>query len=245
MTWMRDNNTLKWSKGLRFIQVMKNRANHKNIKRSPYEALFGCKMKVGLETLFLPADILKDLNNEESLLKFVDRNSIGPTNQEISTRNDEDIITTINEDIYIADNIKNKGHCLEENKVKFLCKLCNRTKKTQRKEEHCNLEIQAIKMKAKSNKKFPPALVGNTVRVPISDVDRGRGEAHNVLACVLKQLYARSQFTVCQQNFVSLEEVNHEKQLCLRSIATQEATGSGQGFIKCSCSTRCQNNRLL
>jgi len=60
---------------------------------------------------------------------------------------------------------------------------------------------------------------------------------------VLKQLYARSQFTVCQQNFVALEEVNHEKELGLRSIATQEATGSGQGFIKCSCSTRCQNNR--
>jgi hypothetical protein len=42
---------------------------------------------------------------------------------------------------------------------------------------------------------------------------------------------------------VSLEEVNHEKELGLQSIATQEATGSGQGLIKCSLSTRCQNNR--
>jgi hypothetical protein len=41
-------------------------------------------------------------------------------------------------------------------------------------------------MKTESNKKFPPALVGNTVRVPISDVDRGRGDAHNVMACVME-----------------------------------------------------------
>jgi len=108
MTWMRDNNTSKWSEGLRFIQLMKNHAYHKGIKRSPYEALFGCEMKVGLETLFLQADILKDLDDEEYLLKFLDQNSIGPTNQEICTRNDEDIITTINKDIYSADNIINK-----------------------------------------------------------------------------------------------------------------------------------------
>jgi len=41
-------------------------------------------------------------------------------------------------------------------------------------------------MKTRSNKKFPSALIGNTVRVPISDVDRGRGEAHNILSCVLE-----------------------------------------------------------
>jgi len=144
---------------------MKNRAYHKGINRSPYEALFGCKMKVGLDTSFLPPYILKDLDDEESLLKLVDHNSIIPTNQDDENiiTNDEDIITTINEDI------------------------CTRTKKieNQRKEAHCNLELQAIKMKTRSNKKFPLALVGNTVRVPISDVDRGR-EAHNILACVLE-----------------------------------------------------------
>lgn len=247
MTWMRDNNTSKWSEGLRFIQLMKNRAYHKGINRSPYEALFGCKMKVGLDTSFLPPYILKDLDDEESLLKLVDHNSIIPTNQydgniitnnediittinedictvdnnintgnftdnENITTNDEDIITTINKDICTFDNSINNGNylvCSEENDKNIvqcstcdrkihasgtvendllLCKLCTRTKKTenQRKEAHCNLELQAIKMKTRSNKKFPPALVGNTVRVPISDVDRGRGEAHNILACVLE-----------------------------------------------------------
>jgi hypothetical protein len=64
MTWMKGNKTSKWSEGLRFIQMMKNRAYHKGIKRLPYEALFGCKMKVSLETSFLPPNILKDLDDE-------------------------------------------------------------------------------------------------------------------------------------------------------------------------------------
>ena len=64
------------------------------------------------------------------------------------------------------------------------------------------------KMNINSDKKFPPASVGTTVRVPIPDIDRGRGELRNILAVVmmvtqdgfyqlgttegiLKQLYAR------------------------------------------------------
>jgi len=106
MTWMRDNNISKWSEGLRFIQLMKNRAYHKGINRSPYEALFGCKMKVGLDTSFLPPYILKDLDDEESLLKLVDHNSIILTSQDDENiiTNDEDIIATINEDICTVDN---------------------------------------------------------------------------------------------------------------------------------------------
>lgn len=46
-TWMQDNDNSHWSEGLRFVQLMKNRAFHAGIKQSPYEALFGCKVKVG------------------------------------------------------------------------------------------------------------------------------------------------------------------------------------------------------
>lgn len=70
MTCMRDKNTSKWSECLRFIQLMKNRAYHKGINRSPYEALFGCKMKVGLDTSFLPPNILKDLEMKKAFLSW-------------------------------------------------------------------------------------------------------------------------------------------------------------------------------
>ena len=40
MTWLQTNSTAHWGDGLRFIQVLKNRAYHEGIKCSPYEATF-------------------------------------------------------------------------------------------------------------------------------------------------------------------------------------------------------------
>jgi hypothetical protein len=50
ITWMQTNNTRHWAEGLRLIQFMKDRSYHQGIKQSPYEAMFGCKAKVGLRT---------------------------------------------------------------------------------------------------------------------------------------------------------------------------------------------------
>lgn len=55
-TWMETNQLSKWSEGLKFIQAMKNRAYHEGIKCSPYEAMFGSQMKVGIATSAIPKD---------------------------------------------------------------------------------------------------------------------------------------------------------------------------------------------
>ncbi|XP_060854887.1 KRAB-A domain-containing protein 2-like [Metopolophium dirhodum] len=60
-TWMQTEKNSHWSQGLRFIQLMKNRALHSGIKMSPYEALFGCKVKVGLSTSNLPKEVVDNL----------------------------------------------------------------------------------------------------------------------------------------------------------------------------------------
>lgn len=70
-TWMADNQTNKWSEGARFVQFTKNRACHPAIKRSPYEAMFGCPAKVGLSS-FIPKSILHSISNEEDLDKLED-----------------------------------------------------------------------------------------------------------------------------------------------------------------------------
>ena len=79
------------------------------------------------------------------------------------------------------------------------------------------LELQAKKMKPDSDKTFPPAPVGASVRVPIPEVTKRRGELRNILAIVmsvtedgfyklgttnrlLKQLYTRSQYTDAQDH---------------------------------------------
>lgn len=75
-TWMQTENNSHWSQGLRFIQLMKNRALHSGIKMSPYEALFGCKVKVGLSTSNLPKEVVDNLENEEQLVEIFEKNEL-------------------------------------------------------------------------------------------------------------------------------------------------------------------------
>ncbi|XP_008188988.1 KRAB-A domain-containing protein 2-like [Acyrthosiphon pisum] len=70
-TWMQDEKNRHWSQGLRFIQLMKNRAYHSGIKMSPYEALFGCKIKIGLNTSNLPHYVISTIENEEQLAELI------------------------------------------------------------------------------------------------------------------------------------------------------------------------------
>lgn len=48
--WMKDNDAMKLSEGLRFVQFMKNRAKHSGINKSPYKAVFGVEARIGLAT---------------------------------------------------------------------------------------------------------------------------------------------------------------------------------------------------
>lgn len=75
-TWMADNETDRWSEGVRFVQFMKNRAYHTAIKKSPYEAMFGCPAKVGLSSSIIPQNILHSIRNEEDLEKLEDSQKV-------------------------------------------------------------------------------------------------------------------------------------------------------------------------
>lgn len=70
-SWLEDNNTKKWSEGLRFVQLMINRAHHTGIHCSPYEAMFGTKLKVGLKSSSTSQGTLIDINSEEDLGKLL------------------------------------------------------------------------------------------------------------------------------------------------------------------------------
>ena len=71
MTWLQSNSNTHWGDGLRFVQVMKNRAHHEGIKCSPYEAIFGQPMKVGLKTSNLPDDAIDDISVKQELEKII------------------------------------------------------------------------------------------------------------------------------------------------------------------------------
>jgi hypothetical protein len=69
-TWMETNNTTKWSEGIRFVQTMKNRAYHERIKCSPYEAMLGVCMKLGIAKFVVPSNLISNITTEEDLNKL-------------------------------------------------------------------------------------------------------------------------------------------------------------------------------
>ena len=88
-----------------------------------------------------------------------------------------------------------------------------------------NLQAQASKMTKFSLDKFPPGKVGDTVRVRVPDVDRGRCDLRNILGVVthvnhdnktykigtqfgrINSSYACNQFTTCKEKLMQLENV--------------------------------------
>ena len=59
---------------------------------------------------------------------------------------------------------------------------------------------------------------------------------------ILKKLFARSQFTVCEEELLTKDELPSNK-ASLRTIATTQSVGDGQGMQKCYCKNKCDTNR--
>jgi len=90
------------------------------------------------------------------------------------------------------------------------------------------LEEQAKKIKATSSKKFQKPTLRQNVRIKTPDIDRAKMDPRSIIAVItdikdeefyelgtklgkLKALYTRNQFTLCKDNFLSIEEVSTEE----------------------------------
>ncbi|GFQ69353.1 uncharacterized protein TNCT_556631 [Trichonephila clavata] len=59
---------------------------------------------------------------------------------------------------------------------------------------------------------------------------------------VLKPLYSRSEFSILQEKLLTLASVGTEEK-SLRTVASSQSLTSGQGYTRCSCTTKCSKNR--
>ncbi|XP_029348199.1 SCAN domain-containing protein 3-like [Acyrthosiphon pisum] len=241
-TWLQDNKTKKWSNGLRFVQLMKNRAYHHSTKHSPYEAMFGTPPKIGLTSSLLPANIIEKLKTEEELQVALD--SI---------------------EVLSNDNKNNEVICgieKEDDEDQNIMKKQIKTRQTyinqNRKESLNHLKIQAKKMTEMSEKRFCQGNVGESVRVKIPDVDRARSDLRCVLGVImsvkdnfyeigttegkLQQLYSRNQFTICKEKFVQIEDIPGNS-ISLREAARCFSNLGGQGYDRCTCTQGCKTNK--
>lgn len=143
-----------------------------------------------------------------------------------------------------------------------ICSYCTRNRNIAmaRKAAHDGLELQTKRMKVISDSTHPKPKIGSTVRIPVLEVDRGRGDARSVLAVVLEatedgfyrlgtkegvisKYYSHSEFITCPANILKIEEVSKDREIPLRSVATAQSTGHGQGFKKYNCKDKCQSKK--
>jgi hypothetical protein len=118
---------------------------------------------------------------------------------------------------------------------------------------------QAEKISFRSVHKFPPANIGDSVRVTLPDDDRGRADPRNIIFAVVSiedeqyyklgnkygtspHLYTRNQFGICLLPLIPLDEMVH-KEITLREITSLTSDGGGQGYKGCSCKEKCDTYR--
>lgn len=65
---MAEQKTPHWSRGLWFVQSSKNRRFHSGIGRSPYEAMYGRRMQVGISDMGIPKAKIDEITSEEDLM---------------------------------------------------------------------------------------------------------------------------------------------------------------------------------
>jgi len=122
---------------------------------------------------------------------------------------------------------------------------------------------QAEKVVKRTRVELKAGVASDNVAVPIPLVDHGHGDPRNILgvivnrdldtyqytiavkAEVLHGRYSRNQFDLCPQQLLTLDDVNEENQVSLRTAVHAQSACGGQGFLECNCSRarKCKTNR--
>ncbi|XP_068206695.1 uncharacterized protein [Palaemon carinicauda] len=123
-----------------------------------------------------------------------------------------------------------------------ISKNCKRARETQL--------CQAERMVKRSRIDLRTGEIGDNVAVPVPYVDRGRGDPRNltgnimdrnennlytvgIKAGILKTKFTRTEFNLCPQRLLSVDEINQGQQVSLRE-ALKKGPSGGQGHLYCS-----------
>ncbi|GFU95543.1 KRAB-A domain-containing protein 2 [Trichonephila clavipes] len=215
---MNDNDTNKWSEGLPFVQFAKNTTYHEGIRQSPYEALLGVTAKRSIASSFLPSKQIASIEIEqleEIANTFETEEQLEETANTFETEKQlEETVNTSEKNLsggHTENNIPKKN--IEEDFQSTTSSHQVLTEKhelisKQKATVKGNLLLQATKMLPTSQKKISTAQIGDSVRMQVPDVDRGRTDNRNVLAVVVG--IEDSAFSInLQMKMVSLNTAVH------------------------------------
>jgi len=253
IAWLGDNNSVDWSAGLKFVQFSKNVSHHSGIKQSPYQALFVCTPRVGLRSTHLPEEVLRLMVSEDDLFNALHTTDTIESNDPAATTSSSSINQSTDPAATTTSSSINQSSDPSTSSIQPC-----------RKKAREALQEQAQRMVKRSRIINKPGDPGDNVTIPIPLVDRGRGDARNIMgviidrnendlyriavhAGILQGMYARNQFELCTQKLLTFDDVCQAQEISLRSAVSQTSKSGGQGYMKCNCSgvgkNKCQSKK--
>lgn len=213
VAWLADNNSQDWVAGIKVVQFQKNSSHHAGIKRSPYSALFGNEARVGLTTSSLPREILDNLDSEHDLARLdlasaefpapstdTGLTSVEPAPTASSSAepgptasSSAEPSPTVSSSAETGPSSTDTAFTSSESAPPSATETNNdltvhvESIKRARKAACSGQLSQAEKMVKRSKVAFKSGEVGDNVAVPVPLVDRGRGDARNILGVILNR----------------------------------------------------------
>jgi hypothetical protein len=256
-SWMRDNKSLKWSIGCKFVQLQKNHCHHSANKCSPYKATFRIETPLGLRSTVIPIEKWNEMNTAKELFDICGINFEGEYsvfNGEDPDEEDFDVFDLNSYEGMPTEEVveTNNNQSLSDENHAHLIDAAANTLLGIRQTVSDGQAAQAKVMLTRSRKYLGEVEIGDYVTLPIPDVDRSVSSAPNLicrivdiiyeknlheLACeagVLNILFARNCFEKIETSILNVN-IKLDKSLSVREAAGVIDIGGGQGMLKCNC----------
>ena len=233
--WMRENKSLKWSIGCKFVQLQKNHAHHSANKCSPYKATFGIDTPLGLSSVTaVPREKWAELKTAKDLYEICGI----PYDDDIPDDDGSDDVAFDRFDqanLFMTNDPVSSEPLPGSDEQAILIEAHANAMTGVRASVAAGQAKQAQRMLTRSDKYLAEVEIGDFVVLPIPTVDRSVSSAPNIicriididfkynmyeLACqagVLEIMYARNGFEKLESTQLGIE-VRMDVKVNLREV---------------------------
>ncbi len=88
-SWIRDNKSLRWSVGIKFVQFQYNASVNRGIGTCPFKALFGMEPHIGLKSTLIPSSKWSEIRCEQDVVRIL--NTVKINDQLVNKEKEMDI----------------------------------------------------------------------------------------------------------------------------------------------------------
>jgi hypothetical protein len=185
---MQRRNSNEWAKLLPEVQIKKNTRHHRGINQSPYKALFGRESVFG-KTGELEEAVSRNAEEADKVTEYetLETESLYQIGEDYGEDMAEDSGNDMHADSgndMLEDSSKDTDEEIGGD-IDALAESLNNIQQNRTSARNA-AKKQADKMLEASNKRFAVLKVGDNVRVPLPDVDRGKTDHRNIMGVIVE-----------------------------------------------------------